>query len=294
MRVLMLVNPHSGRKRGLSSAQQAQEKLEAHGIKVQCTVSERAGHLKDIARHQVNESWDAIVAVGGDGTLFEIINGMMTGNAQLPIPLGIIPVGTGNSFSRDLKSVTLEERIAGIVQRNTRAVDLGLCEYDDGFFYFINILGFGFVADVAYQASFYKHWGDVSYVIGVLKCTATLASYGLECELDGEPLIRDNIFVEICNSSKTGGDMLMAPGAQIDDGKLDVVLLNRLSRRQLLSALPRIFKGTHVSMPQVETFQVKKATFRPTAAKSLTPDGELLGSTPITLSILPGKLCIFD
>jgi len=263
-------------------------------VQVETIYSEYRGHLIQIAEREVRGNWDGIAAVGGDGTLFEVINGMMQGDSRLPIPLGVIPVGTGNSFSRDLDIKTHEDAIAKIISGTTRKVDLGFCRAADRSFYFINILGFGFVADVAQKAALYKKWGALSYVIGVFIITRNLRSYPLECEIDGHRLQRDNIFVEICNSSKTGGDMIMAPQARIDDGLLDVVILNKVSRSRLLSALPKIFKGTHVHMPDVETFQAREMRFHPNQAKVLTPDGEIIGQTPITVSVLGGKLQVFD
>ncbi|HOC24470.1 MAG TPA: diacylglycerol kinase family lipid kinase, partial [bacterium] len=100
-------------------------------------------------------------------------------------------------------------------------------------------------------------------------------------------------FVEISNSRKTGGDMIMAPDASIDDGLLDVVILNKLSRLRLLSALPRIFAGTHLKMREVEHFTASTMSFRTTPAKVLTPDGEITGTTPITVNVLPGKIRVF-
>ncbi|HNR67061.1 MAG TPA: diacylglycerol kinase family lipid kinase [bacterium] len=294
MQVLMLVNPVSGHKRGLQAAQEAVKAFEEQGVKVKSMVSEWAGHLVEIGRQQVNETWDAVVAVGGDGTLFEVVNGMLAGNENLPVPLAVIPVGTGNSFSRDLKSKSLSDTIQSVLEGKSRGVDLGFCQCADQSFCFINIAGFGFVADVAHQASFYKRWGALSYVIGVFICISRLSSYDLEFEIDGQSYSRDNLFVEICNSTKTGGDMIMAPEAKIDDGMLDVVLLNKVSRPRLLSALPKIYKGTHVQMPEVETFRASRAVFRPAIPKGLTPDGESIGSTPITISVLPGKIRIFD
>ena len=85
----------------------------------------------------------------------------------------------------------------------------------------------------------------------------------------------------------------MAPEANIDDGLLDVVILNQVTRRRLLSALPKIFTGAHLRMPEVEHFVARKASFRPSATKALTPDGEIIGATPITVSVLPGSLQVF-
>ncbi|MBD3375098.1 YegS/Rv2252/BmrU family lipid kinase [candidate division KSB1 bacterium] len=294
MKYLMLVNPHAGRKRGAVMAKQALATLLQKGIEVETIYSEYSKHLSEIARQEVNGDWQGILAVGGDGTLFEVINGMMQGNPSLPQPLGVIPVGTGNSFSRDLHINSLNDALQKIVSGKTRPVDLGKFECDEGEFYFINILGFGFVADVAHKASFYKSWGSLSYVIGVFSITRHLQSYDLEFEIDGESFHRDNVFVEICNSTKTGGDMIMAPEARIDDGILDVVLYNKSTRRRLLQSFPKIFNGTHVHLPEVEVFKAQKMSFTPDVPKILTPDGEITSTTPVSVSILPGKIRIFD
>jgi diacylglycerol kinase (ATP) len=294
MKLLMLVNPNAGKKQGRSVAEKSLEIFQKQKVQVDCCYSQYTGHLSEIAEQEVNNSWDGIIAVGGDGTLFEVINGMMRGNENLPLPLGIIPVGTGNSFSRDLVIKNHDNAMQKILKNQIRQIDIGKCVCTNETFYFINILGFGFVADVAQKAAAFKKWGDLSYVIGVFIITMKLESYGLDFEIDGVSYQRENIFVEICNSTKTGGDMIMAPQAKIDDGLLDVVLLNKTSRLRLLSALPKIFKGTHIHMPEVETFIAREIQFRPVNAKILTPDGEITGQTPIAVSVLPGKLKIFD
>jgi len=294
MKLLMLVNPVAGKKRGDDVARKALDIFQRQGVEIKSCYSEYPGHLIKVAQQEVNENWDGIVAVGGDGTLFEVVNGMTRGNADLPVPLGVLPVGTGNSFSRDLSINSFDDAVGNIINGKTRKVDLGKCVTGGDEFYFINILGFGFVADVAQKASFYKNWGALSYVIGVFIITIKLKSYSLDFEIDGQFYQRDNIFVEICNSTKTGGDMIMAPEAKIDDGLLNVVILNKLSRGGLLSALPKIFKGTHVNMQEVETFKAKEMSFRPAVSKILTPDGEITGNTPISVSVLPGKIRVFD
>lgn len=294
MRILMLINPFAGRKKGARVAETSLNAFRQKGIEVETIYSDYAGHLTEIAAKEVTGNWDSIVALGGDGTLFEVINGMMRGDDSLPIPLGVIPVGTGNSFSKDLSISTPEDAIEKIVNGNTANVDLGHCTCADKSFYFINLLGFGFVSDVAQKAAEYKRWGDLSYVIGVFIITVNLESYHLDFEIDGEKFQRENIFVEICNSTKTGGDMIMAPDAKIDDGLLDVILLNKTSRGRLLSAFPKIFKGTHISMDEVETFKAREVKFNPAGVKVLTPDGEITGHTPISVSVLPGKIRIFN
>lgn len=289
----MLTNPMAGRRQGRTVAEKSLALFEQNGLSVHNLYSEYPGHLMELAKREVNKEWDGIIALGGDGTLFEVINGMMQGNPKLPLPLGVLPAGTGNSFSRDLDIKTFVDAVEKIVHARTRPVDLGHCVCGDQTFVFINILGFGFVADVAKKAYRYRKWGALNYVIGVFLITRHLQSYALDFEIDGIAYQRNNIFVEICNSRKTGGDMLMAPEAKIDDGLLNVVILNQVTRRRLLSALPKIFTGAHLRMAEVEHFLARKATFRPATAKTLTPDGEIIGATPITVSVLPGSLQVF-
>ena len=294
MKLLMLVNPLAGRKQGETIARETQGILNARGIDVEIGCSRHIRHLSTIAATEVNNGWDGIVALGGDGTVFEVINGMMRGNPDLPIPLGIIPVGSGNSFVRDLAIANRDDAIRKIVAGKTRAVDLGQCDCDDQTIFFINILGFGFVSDVVRRAARYKRWGDLSYLIGVFLETMRLATCRLDFEIDAGRFRRDAVFVEICNSTRTGGDMIMAPHARIDDGLMDVVLLNRISRARLLAALPSIFRGKHLKLQEVETFSGRRMRFQPALPKALTPDGEIAGATPITVSVLPGKVRVFD
>jgi diacylglycerol kinase (ATP) len=111
--------------------------------------------------------------------------------------------------------------------------------------------------------------------------------------IDGKVYQRDYIFAEICNSTKTGGNMIMAPEAKIDDGLLDVILLNDISKLNLLKVFPLIFKGTHVLDSHVETFTCKQIKIVTETPQRLTPDGEVFGTTPIEVSILPNKINMF-
>ncbi|MCI0515461.1 diacylglycerol kinase family lipid kinase [candidate division KSB1 bacterium] len=293
MKLLLLVNPQAGRKKGQETADQAVNLLRQKGHQVETRFTKHARQMYTLAAAAVQENWDGIVAVGGDGTLFEVINGMMSTNPALPIPLGTLPVGTGNSFSRDLQIRDFAGAVEKISNGQTRRVDLGQYDSSEGTQYFINLLGFGFVADVAQIAQRYKRLGALSYAIGVLIKTIRLEIFHLELEIDGRRLERENCFVEICNSQKTGGDMLIAPQAKIDDGLLDVIILNRISRIGVLKAFPKIFDGTHLDIPECEFYQAKQIIARPATPKILTPDGEVRGFTPITVSVLPQKIAMF-
>lgn len=294
MKLLMFVNPAAGRYRAGMAVKRVIRKLKRYGVDVVCRSSARRGDLSRLAEIEVNGDWDGILSMGGDGTLFEVINGMMRGNPDMPIPLGVLPCGSGNSFCMDLGIRTLSDAIKKIVGGKRRRVDLGRCDCNGKRFYFINILGFGFVSDVVARALRHKRWGDAGYVMGVFRAARQVQWYPMTFEIDGRRFHRENVFVEICNSTKTGGDMLMAPSARIDDGVLDVVLLNRISSPRILACLPKLYKGSHIDMPEVDTFSGRHMVFRPADTKLVSPDGELYGSTPIYVSILPGRVSFFD
>jgi YegS/Rv2252/BmrU family lipid kinase len=289
----MIVNPQAGKKQGLAAAEKAARFLLQNDITVETMISSYPGHTVALAAELDLSSWNGVLVVGGDGTLFELINGLLRSNDRIPIPIGQVPVGTGNSFIRDLGINSVEDTIEHILRWNVQKVDLGHFSCAAGEYYFINLLGAGFVSNVAYRAKKYRALGAFSYILGVIEEVVRLKSGGMTLEIDGQIIERDAIFVEICNSRFTGGNMMMAPSAAIDDGLLDIVILNRISRATLLKLFPRIFKGTHVQAEPVEVFRGKKILLRAEQPLPLTPDGETFGSTPIEVCIYPRKVEMF-
>lgn len=293
MKLCLIVNPNAGKKSGLTIAGKISKVLEKQGIGYQILVSEKPGQTKELASSLNTSDYDGILAVGGDGTLFEVINGLLDQKDDIKIPLGQIPVGTGNSFIKDLGISNWEEALDAVMSGKTTGVDLGECEYKGGNFFFANLLGAGFVSNVAYRAGKYKKLGPMSYIFGVLEEVAVLKCANIEMDIDGTVIRREAIFVEICNSRYTGGDMMMAPGALINDGYLDLVMLNKVSRGKLISMFPSIFKGSHVEDQCVEVFRAKNISLKSDIPLALTPDGETFGETPIKVRIHPGKIKMF-
>jgi diacylglycerol kinase (ATP) len=293
MKLFLILNPTAGKNKGERAIAKATPLLEKAGIQFELKISEFSGHAIKIAEEFDPSKYDGIVAVGGDGTLFEILNGLLKSNPDFDLPIGQIPVGTGNSFIKDLGIHTIEDAVEKIVGGKTQQVDAGHFKYPEGENFFINLLGTGFVSNVAHQAGKYKALGPLSYIIGVFEEVIQLKSVPLELTIDGKVYQRDYIFTEICNSTKTGGNMIMAPDAKIDDGLLDVILLNDISKFNLLKVFPQIFKGTHVNDSHVETFKGKHIKIVTETPQRLTPDGEVFGTTPIEVSILPNKITMF-
>ncbi len=293
MNLFLILNPAAGKNKATKVVEKAVPLLKNKGVHCEVQTSKFPGHTVQLAREFNLTNYDGIVAVGGDGTLFEMLNGLLKKHQSFDLPIGQIPVGTGNSFIKDLEIQTIEDAVDKIASGKTRKVDVGFFKYSEGEHYFINLLGTGFVANVAHRAGKYKMLGPLSYVIGVFEEVVQLKSVPLEMTIDGKAYKRDYIFAEICNSTKTGGDMIMAPDARIDDGLLDVILLNKISKVNLLKIFPQIFKGTHVFDTHVETFKGRHIKIVSETPQRLTPDGEVFGTTPIEVSILPNKITMF-
>jgi diacylglycerol kinase (ATP) len=295
MKIFYLNNPAAHGGKGAKYFQVIKNELAKRKIEFDSVQTEFAGQGTDIIKQLDFGEYDGIAVSGGDGTLFEVINGYFLNSSSKKIPIGIIPAGRGNAFARDLnlhpeKWIEAVEIIAG---GKTKMVDVGLCKTENEPFYFINILGFGFVTDVAKTAFKLRTLGHLSYIIGVLYRTLSLKSYKLKIVADGKIIERENVFAEICNTRYTGKDFFMAPGAEIDDGLLDIILLNKLTRSRLLQALPKIFTGDHVRMKEVEYFKAKKINIDTCSAKPLTPDGQLFGKTPLQIECFEKTLAIF-
>jgi len=294
MKLFFILNPNAGQRKGTKAFQKAVPLLKKKGIQCEVRISKFPGHAVQLAQNFNPTRYEGIVAAGGDGTLFEILNGVLKNHSDFDLPIGQIPVGTGNSFIKDMEIHSIEDAVEKIASGKTKKVDVGFFKHPGGENYFINLLGTGFVANVAQHAFKYKSMGSLSYVFGVLEEVIRLKPEPLEMTIDGKVFHRNYIFAEICNSKKTGGNMIMAPDAKIDDGLLDVILLNNISRFNLLKVFPQIFKGTHIHDPHAETFKGREIKITTENPHRLTPDGEVLGTTSIEVSIFPNKVSMFS
>lgn len=288
MKIALIVNPEAGGKKGEKLLPVIEKKILAHNIEYHIYTSLYHEHIIKIASELEIKNYDAIIAVGGDGTNFQVLNGLLANfkAKQLP-PLGIIPAGSGNSFALDLNIHNYNDGICSILKNNPKWVDVCSFTQADKKNYFVNLAGFGFVTDVAKTAQKFKYFKAFSYIIGVVYRTIKLNFHYMELEIDGKMIKGENCFVEFCNSRFTGGNMLMAPDARIDDGFMDIIVAGKLSRTSLLATLPKIFKGTHTRNPAVKHFRAKTVKIKTWPDKTLLPDGELFGSTPTIINVHP-------
>jgi diacylglycerol kinase (ATP) len=294
MKVLLVYNPYAAHKRAKKILPEVEACFIDNGIQFDFRLTDYPEHAVDIVAKADFSLYDGVVAAGGDGTLFEVINGYFKNPEQGRIPLGVLPIGTGNAFARDFElDVSRWKNAIEIIRLGRpRRVDVGKYHTHGQDYYFINILGLGFVADVGKTAQRLKFLGNVSYTLGVFYQMAFLKVFKVRIEADGRTIEGENIFVEISNTRYTS-NFLMAPNAEIDDGLLDVTLLWKASRRRLVQCFPKIFTGEHIHMAEVEHFKAKSISVETSVPKVLTPDGELVGITPVKVECLRQAVPVF-
>ncbi len=294
MKILLIYNPQAGHKRAKKLLPSIESMLTEHQIDFDLFLTDYPEHAIEIVRDADFDKYDGLVASGGDGTLFEVINGYYKNQQKKKIPLGILPTGTGNAFARDLDLHVSKwkEAIEIISYNKPRKVDVGHFHTHGQDYYYLNILGIGFVADVTETAHKLKIFGNIAYTFGVFYRTIFLNSNHLTMEIDGNLIERESTFVEISNTRYTA-NFLMAPNAKIDDGLLDITLAGKFSRIRLLQCFPKIFTGEHIHLKEVETFQARKIKIQSDIPKVLTPDGELVGITPVEIECLPRDIEVF-
>lgn len=294
MKLLVICNPVSGHGRAKRIFPKIEEYLEHKGNRYTLILTEYPGHAAEIARETCLEGFSGIVAVGGDGTLFEVLNGYRKNTSPARIPIGVVPTGTGNSVARELE-IELSDwpsAIDIVLDNQPKKIDIACVRTNEDVYYFVNILGIGFAANVTARAHSLKTFGNVAYTLGVFLEAVSLQPASFDINIDGKSIERSAIFVEVSNTRYTA-NFFMAPAARIDDGLLDITVLNKVSRRKLIQYFPKIFTGEHVALEEVETFQARNIRIASNRPQRVSPDGELRGATPVEIECLPQAIEMF-
>lgn len=208
MKILLLYNNYAANRRARVKYKAVLDLLRENNIIADVKITDYKYQSIDIIRDSNLADYDAVVGAGGDGTIFDVVNGLMQNPAETKIPFGVIPIGTGNAFSRDIGLPTdnWQKSIEVIKNFKTTKTDLGFVKARHESFYFANICGFGFVTDVSETAQHLKMFGNASYTLGVLYHIMFLNPFKLKMEFDGKVIERTNIFTEISNTRYTGKD----------------------------------------------------------------------------------------
>jgi diacylglycerol kinase (ATP) len=296
-RFLAIVNPAAGGGRCGKLAPAALEELRHRGVDIETRTTTSAGEAIRLAREYYAHGWRQFIAVGGDGTSYEIINGLFPKALSGPRPaLGFLPLGTGNSFLKDFTSDGVTTAAQAIVANRRRVCDVMRLTYTGGEMYYINLLTLGFAADVAATANRrFKSLGEAGYVLGVLTCLARLHRRPFPHRMDaGSPFDeRRCLFLAFNNSRFTGGKMMIAPKAETDDGMLEYVRWGPIGRLGLLRNLPTLFSGTHINHPLASRLATSRVEFELDGPVTVMVDGEVFELRCQKIEVLPGALDVF-
>ena len=283
----LLVNPKGGHKKGLEIYERVKHVFSSSDTNIEVLHTEYAGHAFDFANTLDFVGYDGLCAIGGDGTMYEIINGMLKREDKQKIPIGLITGGTGNSFMYDVDCLDPVDAAKRIVQHNLRPLDIAKVNANGDLFYSFNIIGWGLATDAGKLAEKLRWLGgiryDVASIIEVLKGKDRIATL----KLDKEVIKENFIFIIGCNTIHTGKAMKMAPLAQLNDGKIDLIIVRKTSRINLLKLFPKLFSGDHIKSPLVEYRQVENFSISLEETNDLTIDGEIIGTTPLDVQMIP-------
>ena len=300
---MLICNPVSGTGRGVERLATCRRLLDRAGIRYASTITRGRGDAARTARSAVTSGCSAVVVIGGDGTFFEAVNGIMPaephGDIVAPVPLGLIQAGRGSDFGRSAGLPTDVETACGrLLSGRTETLDLGHVIYRsfDGrpqSRYFANAAGLGFDAEVAQRANSGPRimGGTVTYLGSLLATLGTYRNKRVRLHIDGAPHWRDRAnSIVIANGQFFGGGMKIAPEARLSDGKFSVVILGNLGKLDLIRNVPKVYDGSHASHPKVRMLSGKQIEVTSPNRLLLQADGEVLGTAPANFTVVPGAL----
>jgi len=301
-RFFAIVNPAAGGGRSAKLAGPALECLRRGGLEVDDVSTNAPGDAVRLARDAYARGYRRFLAVGGDGTGHEILNGIFGGAkaAQRPaadrVAMGFLPLGTGNSFLRDYTREGAKASLQALLERRTRTIDLMRLTHSTGEMYSFNLVSVGFTANVgALTNRHFKPFGHLGYLLGVFVRLAQLRplTFAVRCDEDREWDTRPCLFLTFNNSAYTGGTMWIAPSADPSDGLIEYVHWGPIGRFAALRMLPTIYDGRHMQHPQASRRAVRHVEFNMPSAVDVMVDGEVLALQCRALDIVPAAVDVY-
>ena len=291
---VVVVNPAAGGGRSRKLVGPALECLRAGGLKLEVVETARPGDATQLAGKYYERGYRRFIAVGGDGTSYEIVNGLFPqAESADPPQLGFLPLGTGNSFLRDFTKQGVEGAMEALLGRREQACDVMRMRHRTGVIHYINLLSVGFAADVnATRSRSFAGWGEPGYFLSIFLRLAQLRRRPFPLRVDGEPNadMRRCLFLTFNNSKYTGGTMMIGPNAEVDDGLIEYVRWGPIGRIGLIRNLPTLYDGTHVKHPLAERRPARRIEFELDGPVDVMVDGEALTLHLEALDVLPSAL----
>jgi diacylglycerol kinase (ATP) len=290
---LAVVNPAAGGGRCRKLVGPALDRLRAGGITLTVVETSAAGQATALVRDAYAQGYRKFIAVGGDGTSYEVVNGLFPSQAHEPATLAFLPLGTGNSFLRDFSDRGVDFAIESLLAHRSIPCDVLRLTHQSGVLHYINLLSMGFSADVAtLRARRFSAWGEVGYQTSIFISLVRFRRRPFPLRVDRESEIdrRPCLFLTFSNSKFTGGTMMIAPKAEVNDGLIEFVRWGPIGRLGLIRNLPTLYDGTHINHPLAERRAARRIDFELEAPVDVMVDGEVLTLHCQSLDVLPAAL----
>ena len=291
---LAVVNPAAGGGKRRRLLGPALERLQAGGLEVKVVETHAPGEAAQIARDAYHQGVRHFIAVGGDGTSYEVVNGLFPEASEGDHPtLAFLPLGTGNSFLRDFSDRGVDHAIDSLLAGHSQPCDVLRLRHSAGVLHYINLLSMGFSADVAtMRARRFSGWGELGYIVSIFLTLARFNRRPFPTRVEGEGKFdrRPCLFLTFNNSKFTGGTMMIAPHAEVNSGLIEYVRWGPIGRLGLIRNLPGLYDGTHIEHPLAERKSARRIDFELEAPVDVMVDGEVLTLHCQQLDVLPGAL----
>jgi len=290
MEHLFIINPVAGKGKALTFINEIKNLFVNSEKKYTIKITEKPGHATEIVKEYTKKGSLRVYSVGGDGTLNEVVNGMVGSNSSL----AIIPAGSGNDFIKSIVGNNFDPKdiLIRTVNGKVRLADLAKVNEK----YFINISSVGFDAEVVYNTNKIKKLpgisGKLAYILGVI---ITLFKYNnnyLKVDIDGHCIETKSLLTAVANGRYYGGGMLPTPNAVIDDGQFDICLISEVNRFRIFRFFPRFIKGLHGNLKEVSFYKGKKVTIECDRDLPINIDGEINKVKKASFEIIPKGISI--
>lgn len=297
MRVKVILNPYANRWGAKERAEAVAAACQAAGLEYDLYMTQGPGEATQAAQTAVTAGYQIVMAAGGDGTISEVANGLLSAvPADEPtIPLGIFPIGSANDFAKmvnyplDLNQIARQIRVG-----QTRQIDVGRMTVDGRVHYFNNNSALAMEPMITLEhIKISRISGELRYLVALVRGLIKLKAWEMEISWDGGEYAGPTFLLSVCNGPRTGGFM-MSPGALFDDGLLNYVLAPRVPKLTFLGMLLRLMRGTHLAHPQVMSGATSRLTIHSQPGTPIHADGEILSeaATHISYEVQPGRLTL--
>lgn len=292
MLVKVILNPYANRWHAGEKVALVQAAFTAASLDVDIYQTQGPREGTAVAR-EAAAHYDAVIAAGGDGTINEVINGIIQAAGEgVTVPFGVMPIGTANDLADTIPLPRdLPQAARVIADGRTRQIDAARVNEH----FFVNNCAIGMEPLVTLENTRIKRLsGNARYLVALIRALAKLRAWQMDIQFDADPFSGPALLLSVCNGPRTGGIFQMAPGALFDDGYFDYIFAPALPTRTVLALLPRLLKGTHVHHPKVTHGRARRITISCQPGTPIHADGELIAeaATTIDYELLPGKLTL--